>query len=104
MRQKICIIGSGLTSLIASLVLSKCDLSIDLFLEEKTPDSFKRKNGRSIAFSKNSFDFLSNYNFLNQKTKMFWPVNQIILYYEQNYKPKITQAKGFLSITFSTIS
>ena len=61
-KQKICIIGGGLTGLITAITLSKLNLKIDLI----TDDAKKNlKSNRTIAISQNNYDFLKKLNIFN---------------------------------------
>ena len=54
-KQKICIIGGGLTGLVTAISLSKLNLKVDLitdYLDENI------KSNRTIAISQNNYDFL----------------------------------------------
>ena len=54
-RQKICIIGGGLTGLITAITLSKLNLKIDLVTDDVKKNL---KSNRTIAISQNNYDFL----------------------------------------------
>ena len=70
-RQKICIIGGGLTGLLTAMVLSKCNLSIDLF----TIDFNKTfTSNRSTAFSHSSYQFLKEQNLINGNFNKIWSI------------------------------
>ena len=56
-KQKICIIGGGLTGLTTAIVLSKLNIKIDLI--SANSNSTHIKSNRTTAISQ------SNYNFLN---------------------------------------
>jgi len=78
MKQKICIVGDGLTGLTAAFILSRLNLKIDLVAPnfEKNP-----KDKRTTALSRSNYDFLLK--FLGDKSaKLFWPSNKINLYHE----------------------
>ena len=58
-KQKICIIGGGLTGLITAITLSKLNLSIDLI----TDNTHKIvKSNRTVAISQDNYDFLRKLN------------------------------------------
>ena len=77
-KQKILILGDGLTAKLAASLLSKLDLEIELValranLQEK-------KSNRTIAISNSNFNFLKK-NFCNVKSrKIFWPIDRIKIY------------------------
>ena len=78
MKQKICIVGDGLTGLTTAFILSRLNLKIDLVAPnfEKNP-----KDKRTTALSRSNYDFLLK--FLGDKSaKLFWPSNKINLYHE----------------------
>ena len=78
-KQKICIIGGGLTGLITALTLSKLNLKIDL-ITDITNKSVK--SNRTTAISKNNYDFLKKLNIFNLSKKEFWPSTKMKLYVE----------------------
>ena len=61
-KQKICIIGGGLTGLITAITLSKLNLKIDLITGNINQDI---KSNRTIAISQSNYDFLKKYEFSN---------------------------------------
>ena len=86
-KQKILILGDGLTAKLTASLLSKLDLEIELValranLQEK-------KNNRTIVISNSNFDFLKK-NFLDiQSQKIFWPINRIKIYDDKINVPKL---------------
>ena len=58
-KQKICIIGGGLTGLVTAISLSKLDCQIDLITGNVNQNY---KSNRTIAVSENNFDFLNKLN------------------------------------------
>ena len=86
-KQKICIIGGGLTGLITAITLSKLNLKIDLI----TDDAKKNlKSNRTIAISQNNYDFLKKLNIFKFSKKEFWPCSKMKLYTE-NKEEKLTE-------------
>jgi len=78
MKQKICIIGDGLTGLTAALILSDLNITIHLIAPNLNN---KLKDNRTTAISSSNYDFLLK--FLEKKSsKLFWPSTQIDLYHE----------------------
>tara|TARA_B100000029_G_scaffold151131_1_gene146257 strand:- start:237 stop:1373 length:1137 start_codon:yes stop_codon:yes gene_type:complete len=78
-KQKICIIGNGLTGLTAALVLSELNLEIDLIAKFKSNEEFL--DNRTTAISPSNYDFLLK--FLDKKDpRLFWPSKKIDLYHE----------------------
>ena len=79
-RQKICVIGNGLTGLTAALILSKLDIDIHLIGDFKSIKNFS--DNRTTAISSSNYNFLIKY--LKKKdSKFFWPSTKIDLYYEE---------------------
>lgn len=82
-RQKICVIGNGLTGLTAALILSKLDIDIHLIGDFKSIKKFS--DNRTTAISSSNYNFLIKY--LKKKdSKFFWPSTKIDLYYEEKDK------------------
>lgn len=82
-QQKICIIGDGLTGLITAAMLSKQNISIDLYSGKQE----KRKNldNRTTAISESNFHYIKNNLNLN-KSNFFWACKKINLYFEDKQK------------------
>ena len=78
-RQKICIIGGGLTGLVTAISLSKLNCEIDLVAESVNQ---KAKSGRTIAISENNFDFLNKLNISKSFKKKIWSCSIMKLYTE----------------------
>jgi len=78
-KQKICIIGSGLTGLTAALVLSNLNIEIDLYYSKK--DIIRNSDKRITAISQSNFNFISE-NIKIKKKNFFWPCKKINLFYE----------------------
>ena len=79
-KQKICIIGDGLSGLTAALVLSNLDINVDFITKNKQEK--KINDPRITAISPTNFKFLNKY--LDKKdTKLFWPCKKINLFYEK---------------------
>ena len=78
-KQKICIIGGGLTGLITAIALSKLSCEIDLVI-----DSFNKNTttNRTIAISENNFNFLKKQNISQSLKKEAWPCYVMKLYTE----------------------
>ena len=75
-KQKVCIIGGGLTGLITALALSKLNLNIDVI----TDNNKAAKSNRTIAISQNNYEFLRKLNIFKFKKKQFWPCSKMKLY------------------------
>ena len=78
-KQKICIIGSGLTGLATAICLSKLDCEIDL-ITGNTAENLK--SGRTIAISENNFHFLNKLNISKFLKKEAWVCSKLKLYSE----------------------
>ena len=79
-RQKICIIGGGLTGLITAITLSKLNLKIDLMtgdLEKNT------KSNRTVAISQDNYNFIKKLKTFNLSKENFWPCSKIKIYSEE---------------------
>ena len=77
-KQKICIVGGGLTGLITAITLSKLNLQIDLITDENY--NKKTKTNRTTAISQNNYDFLKKLNTLKYSRNEFWPCSNMKLY------------------------
>ena len=75
-KQKICVIGSGLTGLITAITLSKLNIYVDLVT---TPNKNNRSN-RTIAISENNYEFMKKLNIFNFSKDEFWPCSNIKIY------------------------
>ena len=85
-KQKICIIGDGLTGLTAAAILSKQDICIDLYCGNKQKN--KSLDNRTTAISESNLQYLKN-NLSLTKTSFFWSCKKISLFFEdkkKNYK------------------
>ena len=79
-KQKICIVGDGLTGLTTALILSKLNVSVDIVSKKNSVKKFV--DNRTTAISEDNYLFLLNY--LNiYRPKEFWESKEIDLYYEK---------------------
>ena len=77
-KQRICIIGDGLSGLTSASVLKNVD-NIELYLISKKSVGFK--DNRTTAISESNLKFLmGNSKLLNKR--IFWPSKNIELFYE----------------------
>ena len=77
--QKICIIGDGLAGLMTALILSKENVTIDLYCNNKN----KNLDKRTTAISESNYQYIKNK--LNLKSKsFFWPCKKINLFFEND--------------------
>ena len=81
--MKVCIIGSGLTSLTLAKTLVNQGIYVDVFSNFKTK---KLDKSRTLSISKSNIDFY-NSNVLNIE-RLLWKINQIKIYnkFHQNEK------------------
>ena len=77
-KQKVCIIGGGLTGLVTAIALSRLNLEIDLITGDNI--NKKVKSARTIALSQNNYDFLKKLKINNLLEKNFWPCDNMKLY------------------------
>ena len=77
-KQRICIVGDGLSGLMTALALNKLE-GLEVHLISKKNKLLKDK--RTTAISASNYDFL---NLVVDKfdKKLFWPSNKISLFYE----------------------
>lgn len=77
-RQKVCIIGGGLTGFITAITLSKLNLDIDII----TTNNYSKaiKSSRTIAISQNNYDFLMKLNIVGFSKTIFWPCKTMKIY------------------------
>ena len=81
-KQRICIVGDGLSGLMAALTLKNLpSLEIHFIVQKK---EFK-KDKRTTAISASNYDFLMQVLSKSDK-KLFWPSKKINLFYESNNK------------------
>ena len=86
-KQKICIIGGGLTGLITAATLMKLDLEIDLITENI--DQIIKTN-RTTAISQDNYNNLRKLKLFNNIEKDFWPCSKMRLYTD-NKEAKFNQ-------------
>ena len=82
-KQKICIVGGGLTGLMTAAALGKLNLEIDLVIGNLGQDF---KSDRTIAISQNNFNYLKRLNIFKFKKKEFWPCSKMKLYKQDEKK------------------
>ena len=77
-KQKICIVGGGLTGLVTAITLSKLNLKVDLI----TNNSYGKNTGssRTVAISQSNYDFLRKLDIFKYPKKEFWPCSNMKLY------------------------
>ena len=89
--QKICIIGDGMSGLIAAAILGQENIKIDLY-SSKEKKIKSNKDNRTTAISENNYKYLLN-KFNLQSSKFFWPSKEVNLFYEND-----NQIKNFLNL------
>ena len=83
-KQRICIIGNGLTGLTAALILGKLNLDVHLIA---APDKKRRRDIRTTAISENNYKSLINF-IGNKYSKIFFESKEIDLYKEYSKEIK----------------
>ena len=78
-RQKICIIGGGLTGLVTAITLSKLNCEIDLVTGNLANNL---KSNRTIGISQNNYNFLKKLDIFEYSRKEIWPCSVMKLYTE----------------------
>tara|TARA_B100001093_G_scaffold511985_1_gene580980 strand:+ start:5938 stop:7086 length:1149 start_codon:yes stop_codon:yes gene_type:complete len=79
-KQKICVIGSGLSGLTSALLLSNLNLEIDLYFSKK--DIKKASDKRTTAISQSNLDFLRKK--IKLSNRIFWPCDKVNLFFQNN--------------------
>ena len=78
-KQKICIIGNGLSGLITAQILGKLDVEIDL-ISKKSKNFFL--DNRTTALSPSNYKFISK-NLPKKKANIFFECKKVKLYHEK---------------------
>ena len=76
-KQKVCIIGGGLTGLITAATLIKLDLEIDLITGNISQNI---KTNRTTAISQDNYNNLRKLKLFKNTEKYFWPCSKMRLY------------------------
>ncbi len=77
-KQRICIVGDGLSGLMTAVVLGKVPgIEVNLIAKKGTKNADKR----TTAISETNYKFI-NQNITNLGQKLFWPSKKIELFYE----------------------
>jgi len=82
-KQKICIIGGGLTGLVTAITLSKLNCHIDLLAGNINQGL---KSNRTVAISQNNYEFLNKQNIFKTKKNELWPCSKMKLYTQDKNK------------------
>ena len=89
-KQRICIVGDGLTGLMSALVLNNLpSLEVHLICKKNK----HKKDRRTTAISSSNYEFFQEI-LSNKDKKLFWPSKKIDLFYESN-----EQKINFLNFT-----
>ena len=87
--MRICLIGKNLTNYVLAKNLASKNLNVDIIYENKNENFFFH---RTIAISKNNFDFLLK---INKKTKIpFWPIKNIKIFCDQTNSKELFEFKN----------
>ena len=86
-KQKVCIIGGGLTGLITAATLAKLDIEIDLITGNINQNI---KTNRTTAISQDNYNNLRKLKLFNSIEKDFWPCSKMRLYTD-NKEAKFNQ-------------
>ena len=81
-EQKVCIIGDGLAGLTAAIMLSKENIKIDLYSNNKIK---KILDNRTTAISESNYQYIKS-NLSLGKKDFFWPCKKINLFFEDKKK------------------
>jgi 2-octaprenyl-6-methoxyphenol hydroxylase len=81
--QKICIIGDGLAGLTTAIILSKENVKIDLYSNNKKKKEIP--DNRTTAISESNYQYIKNNLSLDRKN-FFWPCKKINLFFEDRDK------------------
>ena len=77
-KQRICVVGDGLSGLMTAVILSKVSgVEVNLIAKKGTKNADKR----TTAISDTHYKFI-NQNIKSLKQKLFWPSQKIDLFYE----------------------
>ena len=78
MKQKICIVGNGLTGLTSALILGDLNIKIDLI---HSNNNRQTRDNRTTALSASNYNLLLR--FLGKKySTLFWPSRKVDLFYQ----------------------
>ena len=97
--MNICLIGDGLISLTLAKTLINNKIKVFMYYKnnKKTPS-----NNRTIGITSNNLDFFQK-EIIKIKKDLFWEINQIEIYSEQNKKEKILNFEEPKKILFSIV-
>ena len=96
--MKVCILGTGLTSLALAKSLANQGLKVDIFIDRKIK---KNNDIQTLGISKTNIDFF-NQNILDIK-KFLWDINKIEIYSENLKNEKILKFENNNQTLFSIV-
>ena len=96
--MKVCILGSGLTSLSLAKTLVNMGISVDVFYDKKIK---KQNNSRTIGLTKSNIEFFDK-NILKLK-KILWDIKKIEIYSENLKNKNIINFENNDNRIFSTL-
>lgn len=82
-KQKICIIGGGLTGLVTAISLSKLNCKVDLIAKNINQNL---KNEGTVAISENNLAYLNDLNISKSLKNISWPCTTMKLYSQDKNK------------------
>ena len=97
--MNICVIGDGLISLTLAKTLINNKIKVFMYCKNNKKTS---NNNRTIGITSNNLDFFQK-EIIKIKKKLFWGIEQIEIYNEQNKKEKILNFEEPKKILFSII-
>ena len=77
-KQKICIVGGGLTGLVTAITLSRLNIKVDFISGDNKSGNII--SNRTTAISQNNYDFLKKLKIFKFSKKEFWPCAHMKLY------------------------
>lgn len=76
-KQRVCIIGGGLSGLVTAIAFSRLNLNVDLIANNYYKNL---KSPRTTAISDSNYVLLKKFNIINSSEKNLWPCSEIKLY------------------------
>ena len=97
--MNICVIGDGLISLTLAKTLINNKIKVFMYCKNNKKTS---RNNRTIGITSNNLDFFQK-EIIKIKKNLFWGIEQIEIYNEQNKKEKILNFEEPKRILFSVL-
>ena len=89
-KQKICVLGAGLSGLLTAYTLSQKNFEIDIY----DPNFFKSKStNRTTGISNDNFIFLKKFKVFLDNNSIFWPIKEIKIYEGINIESSVETLK-----------